>query len=139
MVEIRGLKPRTSCLPGMRSNQLSYIPLYLVEMRGVEPRASAMRMPRSSQLSYIPALYSRLQFYHFKKLIAKIRSSNKRKFADFAQPTLGPSEFLYLISSVFVFALHSLGDGGGPVREAGFITRLRFVFVNPTLRPDVAN
>ena len=32
MVELRGLKPRTSALPALRSNQLSYSPNYMAHI-----------------------------------------------------------------------------------------------------------
>jgi hypothetical protein len=37
MVGSSGLEPPTSRLSGVRSNRLSYEPIYMVEMSGIEP------------------------------------------------------------------------------------------------------
>ncbi len=43
MVGLNGLEPSTSRLSGVRSNQLSYRPIYLERVKGIEPSSSAWK------------------------------------------------------------------------------------------------
>ena len=43
MVGLNGLEPSTSRLSGVRSNQLSYRPLYMERVKGIEPSSTAWK------------------------------------------------------------------------------------------------
>jgi hypothetical protein len=70
MVEIQGLKPWTSALPGQRSNQLSYIPLTATYCSKTDVLCQAPRFERvftlfnqfNSRLSIPSRGYDKVQF-----------------------------------------------------------------------------
>ncbi len=81
MVGLSGLEPPTSRLSGVRSNQLSYRPLYLERVKGIEPSSSAWKA------EVLPLNYTRKLWW--------LRTESNRRHKDFQSFAL-PTELLSL-------------------------------------------